>query len=325
MAGELAVVFGGSGFVGRHVVRELAKRGWRVRVAVRRPHHAQFLRPMGAVGQVDLRQVNIRHKPSIAAAMEGADAVINAVGILFQTGSQSFNAVQAEGAASIAQLAAEAGVERFVHISAIGADAQSESLYARSKAQGENAVTAAIPTATILRPSIVFGPEDDFFNRFGAMASNLPPFAPMPLIGGGTTRFQPVYVDDVADAVLGALESKDARGRIYELGGPSIYTFKELLEFIIAQTGRDHALVPLPFPAAWGIGLVGEFAGKAPFVDPPLTRDQVRLLKRDNVVDTSGSVGVLSELTSEANSIETIVPSYMVKYRRYGQFADHAA
>ena len=323
--GKLAAVFGGSGFVGRNVVRELAKRGWRVRVAVRRPHLAQFLRPMGAVGQVQLKQANIRHRSSIAEALQGADVVVNLVGILHQAGGQGFKAVQADGAAAVAELAAEEGVDALVHVSAIGADPESRSLYARSKGEGERAVRDHMPSATILRPSIVFGPEDDFFNRFAAMAASLPPFSPLPLIGGGKTRFQPVYVDDVADAVCEALARADAKGRVYELGGPRIYTFKELMVLMLDEIGRRRPLVPVPYFMASLIGLVGEFAGRAPFVDPPLTRDQVELLKRDNVAGAGGAVGTLSDLVDNPNTVESILSSYMVRYRRYGQFAEHTA
>lgn len=325
MTGRLAVVFGGSGFVGRNVVRELAKRGWRVRVAVRRPHLAQFLRPMGSVGQIQLKQANVRHRPSIADALRGADAVVNLVGVLHQSGSQSFARVHAAGAAAIADLAADAGVQNFVHISAIGADPESDSLYARTKGEGERAVREAVPTATIMRPSIVFGQEDAFFNRFATMASMTPPFMPLPLIGGGKTQFQPVYVDDVADAVCEALVRPEAKGRIYELGGPRIYTFKELMELMLAEIGRKRFLMPVPFPLAHMIGLVGEAVGHLPFVDPFLTRDQVRQLKRDNVVDTSGAVGVLADLENDPHTVESILPSYMVRYRKYGQFAEKHA
>ncbi|MEO1251682.1 MAG: complex I NDUFA9 subunit family protein [Pseudomonadota bacterium] len=324
MTGKLAVVFGGSGFVGRNVVRELAKRGWRVRVAVRRPHLAQFLRPMGAVGQIQLKQANIRHRPSVEAALQGADAVVNLVGVLYQDGAQSFDAVQSDGAAAVAELAKVAGAQRFVHVSAIGADANAKADYARTKGEGEAAVRGAFPEATILRPSIVFGVEDEFFNKFAAMATSTP-FTPLPLIGGGKTRFQPVYVDDVADAVCEALERPEAKARIYELGGPNIYTFRELMEFMLSEIGRARLLVPLPFPIASMIGLVGEFLGRLPFVEPPLTRDQVRLLKVDNVVNTDGSVGVLADLGVEPDSIEAVAPAYLEPYRKYGQFSETIA
>jgi NADH dehydrogenase len=323
-AGRLAVVFGGSGFIGRNVVRELAGRGWRVRVAVRRPHHAQFLRPMGAVGQIQLHQSNVRHRPSVERALEGADAVVNLVGILFQQGSQSFARVQGAGAALIAECAKAAGIESFVHMSAIGADLESDSLYARTKGEAERAVRAALPSATILRPSIVFGPEDQFFNKFAAMAAMAPPFAPLPiLIGGGATKFQPVYVDDVADAVCAALQKPEAKGRIYELGGPRIYTFRQLLEFMLAETGMKRILAPVPFALAPAFGLVGEVLGALPFVAPPITRDQVKLLKRDNIVGKN--VGTLADLGVEAETIEAIVPGYLYRFRKYGQFAERAA
>ena len=320
MTGKLAVVFGGSGFVGRNVVRELARRGWRVRVAVRRPHHAQYLRPMGAVGQIQLKQCNVRHAPSVADALTDADAVINLVGILYQSGSQRFDTVQAAGAATVARLAAEAGVTNFVHMSAIGADAKGESDYARTKGEAERAVKDAIPSATIIRPSIVFGTEDEFFNKFASMAGVSPA---LPLIGGGKTKFQPVYVDDVADAICEALVRPEAAGQIYEIGGPRIYTFRELMEVMLSETGQRRILLPVPFPVASLMGLGGEIAGWAPFVEPPLTRDQVKLLKRDNVVGEG--VRTLSDLGVEAQTVESILPSYMVRYRRYGQFAEHAA
>lgn len=323
-AGRLAVVFGGSGFIGRNVVRELAKQGWRVRVAVRRPHHAQFLRPMGAVGQIQLFQANVRHRPSVARAMEGADAVINLVGILFQQGSQSFAQVQGQGAALIADCAKAAGVETFIHMSAIGADAESGSLYARTKGEAERAARAAIPSATILRPSVVFGPEDQFFNKFAAMAAMAPPFAPLPiLIGGGATKFQPVYVDDVADAVCAALALPEARGRTYELGGPRVYTFRQLLEFMLAETGMKRILLPVPFAVAPAFGLVGEMLGALPFVSPPITRDQIKLLKRDNIVAKDALT--LADLGVTPEALEAIVPRYLARFRKYGQFAERAA
>lgn len=320
MTGKLAVVFGGSGFVGRNVVRELARRGWRVRVAVRRPHHAQFLRPMGAVGQIQLKQCNVRHAPSVADALTDADAVVNLVGILYQSGAQRFDTVQAGGAATVARLAAKAGVKTFVHMSAIGADAESESQYARTKGEAERAVSEAIPSATSIRPSIVFGQEDEFFNKFAGMASVAPA---LPLIGGGKTKFQPVYVDDVADAICEALVRPEAAGKVYEIGGPRIYTFRELMELMLAETGLRRLLLPVPFPIASLMGLGGEIAGWAPFVEPPLTRDQVKLLKHDNVVGEGALT--LADLGVAAQTVESILPSYMVRYRRYGQFAEHAA
>ena len=324
MTGKLAVVFGGSGFIGRNVVRELARRGWRVRVGVRRPHQSQFLRPMGAVGQIQLSQANIRHRPSIAEALKGADAVVNLVGVLFQDGANGFAAVQSAGAASIAQLSAEAGIKNLVHLSAIGADAEGGSIYARTKGEGEKAVLDAVPSATILRPSIVFGPEDGFFNRFATMATSTP-LTPLPLIGGGKTQFQPVYVDDVADAVCAALEQSDAKGRIFELGGPAIYTFRELMEIMLREIGRKRLLAPLPAPVASLIGFFGQLAGKLPFVEPVLTQDQAKLAMIDNVVNTDGSVGTLADLGIEPQALEAILPTYMEPFRKYGQFAERAA
>lgn len=324
MTGKLAVVFGGSGFVGRNLVRELAKRGWRVRVAVRRPHHAQFLRPMGAVGQIHLAQANVRHRGSVVEALKGADAVINLVGILAASGSQNFDAVQAAGAATVAEVAAAEGVQTFVQMSAIGADSASDSQYARTKAEGEAAVRRLLPEATIVRPSIVFGPEDEFFNRFAAMASMAPA---LPLIGGGRTRFQPVYVDDVADAICEALVRPEARGKIYELGGPTVYSFRQLLELMLQETGQRRFLAPIPFAIAPAVGLVGEAMGFLPFLDAPITRDQVKLLKSDNVVGGTddSAIGTIEDLGIEPTAVEAILPGYMVMYRKYGQFTEEAA
>lgn len=324
MTARLAVVFGGSGFIGRNVVRALARRGWRVRAAVRRPHHAQFLRPMGVVGQVQLFQANVRHPQSIARALAGADAVVNLVGVLHQSGAQSFARVQSEGAAAIAGLSRDAGIEDLVHVSAIGADAASDSLYARTKGEGERAVRDAVPSATIMRPSIVFGPEDKFFNKFAAMMAMAPSFLPLPLLfGGGRTKFQPVYVDDVADAICAALERPQARGRLYELGGPRLYTFRQLLEYTLRETGRRRMLAPVPFALAPLIGFSGEALGVLPFVAPPVTRDQIRLLKRDNVV--SGGAGTLADLGVAPTTVEAVVPSYLARFRRYGQFSERLA
>jgi len=324
MAGKLAVVFGGSGFLGRNVVRELAKRGWRVRIAVRRPHHAQFLRPMGAVGQVQLFQANVRYPASVAEALKGADAVINLVGLLTESGSQKFHRVQAAGAATIAELAREEGIDQFVQVSAIGADVTSSSAYARTKAQAEDAVREAIPTAVIIRPSIIFGPEDNFFNRFAAMALISPI---LPIIGDGKTQFQPVYVDNVADVICGALDQPSTSGRTFELGGPKVYSFKELLELMLSEIGRKRILVPLPFVLAPMAGLAGEFAGFLPFMDAPITRDQVKLLRSDNIVGLSGEddIGDISTFDITPTSLEAILPSYMVQYRKYGQFTEEVS
>ncbi|MGE3142637.1 MAG: complex I NDUFA9 subunit family protein [Hyphomonadaceae bacterium] len=317
MQGDLIVVFGGSGFIGAQTVRALAKRGKRVRVAMRRPHLGAELRVLGDVGQVQLAQANLRYPDSIAAALAGADGVVNLVGLLSEKGPQTFEAIQADGARAVAEAAAAKGITRLAHVSAIGADAHTPSRYARTKAAAEEAVRAAVPEAVILRPSIVFGPGDTFFNRFADMAK----FAPvMPLIGGGKTKFQPVYVGDVAKAIAHALDDAGARGRTFELGGPSIYTFKQLLEFTLAEIARPRPLLPIPFFVAQPLGMLLDMAFRLyPFAPPPLTGDQVALLKRDTIV--SGDVGVLTDLGVTApESIESIVPTYLWRFRPYGQF-----
>jgi NADH dehydrogenase len=308
MQGRLVTVFGGSGFIGRYLVKRLAEAGARVRVAVRRPEAANFLKPLGTVGQVVPWQANLRVDSSVAAAVAGADAVVNLVGILYEAGPQRFGSIQARGPEVIAEAAKAAGVGRVVHISAIGADAQSESLYARSKAAGETGLRKHFAGATILRPSVVFGAEDSFLNRFAAMARLLPA---LPLIAGGQTRFQPVYVGDVANAILAALQDAKTEGQTYELGGPGIYTFEELLRYILRETGRTAALVPLPEPIAL---FEAWFLEKLP--KPLLTRDQVILLRRDNVV-APGMPG-LAELGVTPTPLEAIAPAYLARYRRGG-------
>lgn len=316
---EMITVFGASGFIGRYVVRRLAKAGYRVRAATRRPHLAHELKPMGVVGQVQLVQANLRDSASVSRAIDGAQGVVNLVGILAEGGRQTFQSLQADGAGLIAETARRAGIGRFVQVSAIGADAASKSRYARTKAQGEAAVLASMPGAVILRPSIVFGPEDGFFNRFADMAR----FAPaLPLIGGGVTKFQPVYCDDVARCVVAALEMDAARGRVFELGGPSVYTFRELMEYILKTIDRQRLLIPVPFPIASLMGLGGEIAGALPFVEPFLTRDQVTLLRRDNVAGAGGTdVGLIDAFGVTPESVEAIVPAYLARYRKGGQFA----
>src|SRR5437660_8717048 len=271
----LVTVFGGSGFLGRHVVRALAREGYRIRPAVRRPDLAGHLQPLGRVGQIHSVQANLRYPASVEAAVRDADVVINLVGILFERGRQRFEAVQAEGAANVARAAAAAGA-RMIHVSALGADAESSALYGRTKAAGEASVLAAAPTATIFRPSILFGPEDDFFNRFAAMARISPV---LPLVGGGETKFQPVFVGDVARAILGAVAGRTKGGSIYELGGPEVKSFRELMQYVLTVTERPRLLVPLPF---WLARLQAAFLQLMP--TPLLTRDQVELLRRDNVV-----------------------------------------
>ncbi|GJL97930.1 MAG: 3-beta-hydroxy-Delta(5)-steroid dehydrogenase [Hyphobacterium sp.] len=315
---EMITVFGGSGFIGRYVVRALVKKGYRVRVATRRPHLALDLKVTGVVGQVDLMQANVRNPASVARAVEGAHGVVNLVGVLFESGKQRFTSLQTKGAQNIAEAAAAAGVQRFVHMSAIGADAESDARYAQTKAAGEAAVLAAMPGAVILRPSIVFGTEDAFFNRFADMAR----FAPaLPLPGGGKMKMQPVYVADVASCVEAAI-SDDAAHGVYELGGPRTYTYKALMEFILTTIARPRFLVPMPMFVMSAMGLVGEMAGAIPFVTPFLTRDQVKMLRQDNVV-APGARGI-SDLGVVPETVEAIVPDYLIRFRRYGQFHEMA-
>ena len=311
---RLVTVFGGTGFLGRHTVRALAKAGWRIKVAARRPARGFFLRPLGTVGQIDFVKCDIADPESVAAAVTGCDAVVNLCGILFQRG-QTFEDVQADGAANVGAAAASKGVKTVVHVSAIGADSESASEYAITKAEGETRLREAFPAATILRPSIVFGPEDGFFNRFAEMARFLPA---LPLIGGGKTRFQPVFVGDVAGAIVKALDSETARGRTYELGGPTVYSFRQLMQVILDETGRKRLLLPLPFGIA---------AFKAFFLqflpNPLLTPDQVKLLRHDNVA-APGALG-LADLGIVPTTVEAEVPAYLWRYRAKGQYADITA
>ena len=310
MNGKLVTVFGASGFIGRNIVRELAKRGARVNAICRDAERAKFLKPMGVVGQVVPIRADVTDPSSIAKVVEGSDAVVNLVGILHASGKNSFEAVQATAPGLIAKAAAEAGATHMVHVSAIGADANSPSVYARTKAIGEAAVRDAFPTATILRPSIVFGPNDDFFNRFGRMAV----FAPaLPLVGGGATKFQPVYVDDVADAAMAALEQPDAAGKTYELGGPRVASFKDLLQMMLTMIKRNRKLIPIPF---WAATLQASILERLP--SPLLTRDQVQLLKSDNVV--ANEALTLADLGIEATAMEAVLPSYLDHYKPGGRY-----
>jgi len=315
----LVTVFGGSGFLGRHVVRALAKRDYRIRVAVRRPELAGHLQPVGRVGQIHAVQANLRYPASVAAAMRDSEVAINLVGILTESGRQTFDAVQGTGAETIAKAAAAVSA-RMVHVSAIGADAESASGYARAKAAGEQAVLAAVPGASILRPSVVFGPEDDFTNRFAGLAK-VSPF--LPLIGGGTTRLQPVYVGDVAQAVADAVEGKTKPGAIYELGGPEILTMREIMEFILEVTERKRLLLPLPFGLAKLQASLLQFAPGA----LKLTPDQVELLQSDNVVsDAAKAAGLtLQGLGITPDSLEAIAPQYLWRFRAAGQFQKTSA
>ncbi len=314
----LVTVFGGSGFLGRHVVRALANRGYRIRVAVRRPELTGYLQPLGRVGQIHAVQANVRAPQSIEAALRDADVVINLVGILFERGRQRFDAVQAEGAGAVAQAAHAAGAP-LVHVSAIGADENSVSDYARTKASGERLVLAAQPRAIIVRPSIIFGPEDDFFNRFGALATIAPA---LPLPGGGHTRFQPVFAGDVAEGIAKAVDGEAKPGTVYEFGGPDIRTFKELMEFTLATIERRRFLAPVPFAILKLQAALLQFLPK-----PPLTPDQVELLKSDNVVSAAAHEQnrTLEGLGIVPNSVASIVPDYLWRFRTAGQFHGRTA
>jgi NADH dehydrogenase len=314
----LVTVFGGSGFLGRHLARALARRGYRIRVGVRRPDLAGDLQPLGRVGQIQAVQANVRYPQSVTVAVRDADVVINLAGILFERGRQSFAAVQAEGAAAVARAAAAVGA-RVIHISALGADEDSPSVYAQTKAAGEAAVRAAAPAAVIVRPSVLFGPEDDFFNRFAALAR----FAPaLPLIGGGETRFQPVFVGDVAEAIARIVDGRAQPGMTYELGGPEVKSLRQLLEYVLATIERRRLLVPLPFALAELKAMVLQFLPK-----PPLTPDQVKLLTRDNIVSSEAEHEgrTLRGLGLEPTAIEAIVPSYLWRFRKTGQFRKAAS
>jgi uncharacterized protein YbjT (DUF2867 family) len=311
---KLVTVFGGSGFLGRHVVRALAKRGWRIRVAVRRPDLAGHLQPLGRVGQIHAVQANLRYPDSVQAALRDADAVINLCGIMVESGRQRFDAVQAHGAERVA-LAASAHNLPLVHVSAIGANSESTSRYARTKAEGEKLVRAATPDAIIMRPSVLFGPEDTFFNRFATIARLSPV---LPLIGGGATRFQPVFVGDVATAIADAVDGKAKPGTTYELGGPEVRSFKELMQAMLPVIGRKRLLVPVPFPLA---KFKAAFLGLLP--NPLLTTDQVELLKSDSVVSDEAmrEHRTLEGLGIKPTLMEAVLPSYLWRYRKAGQYS----
>jgi NADH dehydrogenase len=301
-------------------VAALAKQGWRIRAAERRPDLAGFLQPAGRVGQVFPVQANIRYPDSVARTLEGAKAVVNAVGVLTSSGRQSFRAIHVEGARAIAKAAREQGVKRLVHISAIGADRKARSRYARSKGDGEAAVLAEFPDAVILRPSVVFGPEDEFFNRFAAMA-RISPF--LPLIGGGKTKFQPVFVADVAAAISACLAGRGKPGAVYELGGPEVLTFREILDLVQEWTDRDRSFVRMPF---WLAKLQALVTSPLPNGLRPLTYDQVRLLQKPNVVSEQAKTEhrTLADLGVAApHGVGAIVPTYLERFRARGQFADY--
>lgn len=310
----LVTVFGGSGFVGRHVVRELARLGYRIRVAVRRPDLAIHLQPLGTVGQIHAVQANVRNAASIARAIEGADAVVNLVGIMSSTGKNTLNAVHEFGAGAIAREANAAGIKTMVHLSSIGVGEESDSSYARSKAKGEALVRAAMPDAVIFRSSVIFGPEDDFFNRFATMARYSPA---LPLIGGGETKFQPVFVGDVAKAIGLAVEGKAKASGVYELGGPRVASFKELMELMLETINRKRLLAPIPFGlASFKAMFLQYLPGKL------LTPDQVTMLKSDNVVsEEAKSAGLtLDSLGITPTPMEAVIPSYLWRFKPAGQF-----
>ena len=319
----IATVFGAGGFLGRYVIRALAARGYRIRAGSRRPNLSNYLQPMGRVGQIVSVQANLRYPASLAASLREAELAVNLVGVLTESGRQNFEAVHVFGARAAARAAREAGVRRYVHVSAIGAQADSQSLYARTKARGEEAVREIYPDAVILRPSILFGPEDDFFNRFAAMARIAPV---LPLMGGGHTRFQPAYVGDVAEAVGKVADGVAKDGGTYELGGPDVKTFKELLEYICKVTGRNRLLLPVPFGAARLPAAATETADALLFGLFPkmlvMTRDQLKLLESDNVVaDAAVRDGsTLSGLGIDPRAIDSVVPTYLYRFRKAGQF-----
>ncbi|MBD3848342.1 NADH dehydrogenase [Bosea sp. OAE752] len=322
-AQQLVTVFGGSGFVGRHVVRALVKRGYRVRVAVRRPDLAGFLQPLGTVGQIHAVQANLRYPASVAAAVKGADAVVNLVGIMNERGRQSFAAVQANGARTVAQACAAAGIDRLVQISALGAAAESRSAYARTKAEGESAVRHIVPRAVILRPSVMFGPEDDFFNRFASMARMMPV---LPLVGDGSAKLQPAFVGDVAEVVARGVDGALEPGRTYELGGPEVMSLRELVEDVCKVIGRKRLILPLPLPLAGIMARVLEVVDTLTLGLLPnelkLTRDQVTLLGSDNVVSAAAKAEGrdFAGLGIAPVSVEVEVPSYLWRFRKTGQF-----
>lgn len=312
---NLVTVFGGSGFIGTQAVRQLARAGWRIRVAVRNPGLGYRMRLHGDVGQIDVVQANVRDEPSVRRALEGATAAVNLVAVGYERGRQSFQAVNVDGARTVAEAARAEGLIRLVQMSALGADAASESAYARSKAQAEQAARGAFAGAVVVRPSIVFGQDDGFFNKFATMAQ----FSPaLPLIGGGATRFQPVYVGDVAQALAQVTTDSAAEGQTYELGGPAVFTFRELMELMLAETGQRRLLLPLPFAAGGLLGSIGDLMSV--LVPPPVTSDQVKLLRVDNVL--SGQHPGLADLGITPTTLESVLPTYLYRYRKGGQYAD---
>ena len=319
MNNQIVTVFGGSGFLGRHTVRALAKAGYRIRVAVRFPANANYLPPMGTVGQIQLVKCNVTDADQVAEALKGSIAAINLTGLLSQRGGQSFEAIHVDAAETIAKAAADAGMKALVHVSAIGADPDAKSKYASTKGEGEARVRAAFPDAAILRPSLVFGPEDKFFNKFAGLARFLPA---LPLIGGGHTKFQPVFVSDVAKAVVRCVQDTATRGRIYELGGPNTLSFRELMQMMLRETGRRRLLVPVPFFLASIKAFFLQMPAISLPVDPLLTMDQVTLLHSDNVANTDAPG--FAKLGIVPDALEAVLPTYLWRFRPKGQFQDVA-
>ena len=317
----LVTVFGGSGFIGAQVVRALAKRGLRVRIAVRRPNVSYRMRVLGDVGQIELVQANLRNPASIGRALDGAEACVNLVGILYEAGRQGFQTLHSKGAEEVARAAKARGITHFVQMSALGADPDSASKYARTKAMGEAAVRALIPSAVIVRPSVVFGVDDSLFNRFASLASLMPV---MPLPGGGHTRFQPVHVGDLAAAIANAVSDPAHAGKTFEIGGPKVYTYRQLIELTLAQIHKRRALLPLPWPAASLIGALAELPTKFVGIPPVLTADQVAMLKTDNVC-APGAPGLKALGVTSPTAVEGILPSYLYRFRKGGQFAEATA
>ena len=307
---KLVTLFGGSGFLGRHMVRALANDGWRIRVAVRKPNNALYLKPMGRVGQIQIVKANVHDEDAVGTALKGADAAINLVAVLYQSGSQRFEGLHVEAAERIARLASEQSVSRLLHVSALGVERNAHSRYAQTKVSGEEKVRAAFPAATIFRPSVVFGPEDELFNKFAWLA-RLSPM--LPLIGGGNTKFQPVFVGDIARATAKVLDDSATAGRVYELAGPETMTLKAIMELVLKETRRNRLLVPIPFGLA---RVQGVFFGLLP--KPLLTLDQVRLLETDNTVSdgalTFRDLGIVPEAAG------AIIPSYLWRFRKHGEF-----
>lgn len=307
---SLVTVFGGSGFLGRNAVRALAKAGYRIRVAVRYPNQAQYLPPMGSVGQIQLMKCNVLDQDAVARACQGADAVVNLVGILAPAGGQGFDDVHVAAVGNIAMAAKAAGARTLVHVSSLGADPEAESHYAKTKGEGEKLLREEFSNATILRPSLLAGPDDDFFNKFAALARILPM---LPLIGGGHTKFQPVFVGDVADAIVKCVSDTATKGKTYELGGPGTYSFKALMQLVLQETGRSRLLLPVPF---WLASIKAMFLQFLP--GKLLTPDQVTSLKADNLV--SPNALTFKDLGIAPDSIEAILPSYLWRFRPRGEY-----